>query len=97
MRVFSRDTDIFISERSIVNLRHDRGCHMFRPFNPVKGRIWLKRNAANLRVQLLQPPGSSNKSPAGAKHCYEMRDAALALVPNFIGSAQIMSTPIGII
>ena len=97
MRVFSRDTDILIGERSIVNLGHNRGRHVLRPFNPVKGRIWLKRNAANLRVQLLQPPGSSNKGPAGAKHGYEMRDAALCLLPNFIGSAQIMSTPIGII
>src|SRR5207247_2090343 len=51
----------------------------------------------NLRVQLLQPPGSSNKSPAGAKHGYEMRDTTLCLLPNFIGSVQIMSTPIGII
>src|SRR5207247_4476615 len=97
MRIFSRDTDILIGERSIVNLGHNRGRHVLRPFNPVKGRIWLKRTAANLRVQLPQPPSSSNKGPAGAKHGYEMRDAALCLLPNFIGSAQIMSTPVGVI
>src|SRR5438094_8692885 len=97
MRVFSRDTANLISERSIVNLGDNRGRHVLRPFNPVKGRIRLKRNATNLRVQLFQPPGSSNKCPAGSKHGYEMRDAALCLLPNFIGSAQIMSTPVGVI
>src|SRR5207245_11391176 len=97
MRIFGRNTDILISERSIVKLRHDRGCHMFRPFNHVKRRIWLNRNATNLRIQLSQPPSSSNKGPAGAEHGYQMCDAALRLLPNFIGSAQIMSTPIGII
>src|SRR5438093_10104143 len=97
MRVFSRDTDILIGERSSVLLGHTCSRHELRRSNPVKGRIRLKRNATNLRVQLFQPPGSSNKCPAGSKHGYEMRDAALCLLPNFIGSAQIMSTPIGII
>ena len=81
----------------IIYFRDDRAGHVLRAFDAVEGRIGLKRDAANFRIEFFQAASGAHEGSAGAHHRNEMSDTSFCLLPDFIGSAMVVCLPVGIV
>src|ERR1051326_6999618 len=95
--IFSRNSQILIRNRGVVNLGYYCALHVLSAFDAVEWRIRLQGNTFDGRIQLFQPPRRANEGSAGSHHGHKVRNPAVALLPDFIRRAVIMCLPVSIV
>ena len=75
-------TDILVRERCIVDARNDRGRHVLQALEAVPGLGRLHADAADVRVQLLQPAAGADDRPRRAEAGHEVGEAPARLLPD---------------
>src|SRR5581483_3616576 len=79
------------------DLGNDRARHVLGALNAVEGGIRLERDASHPRVQLFEPSRGADERATCAQHGNKMRDAPLGLLPDLVGGAKVVSTPVRVI
>ena len=92
--VFGRDLQILIGECAVINFWDDGAGHVLGAFDAVEGRVGLQGDALHGGIQFFEAARGADESTAGAEHGDEMGDAALGLLPDFVGRAQVVRLPV---
>src|SRR4051794_36221960 len=70
---------------------------MLRALDSMERRVWLQRNASDIRIQLPKPPCRANKRSSGSHDRDQVCDASRSLLPDFVRCRRVVRAPVRII